>query len=93
MTTLKGTEKQINWANDIRVKGLAVLDEHVAEFEAHVKAMKVVSEQQQEMLVRYYKAVDSSKTNDSAAWWIENRFEFGSKQRVMMFINQLVMSK
>lgn len=93
MTTLKGTEKQINWANDIRVKGLAVLGEHVAEFEAHVKAMKVVSEQQQEMLVRYYKAVDSIKTNDSAAWWIENRFEFGSKQRVMMFINQLVMSK
>ena len=93
MTTLKGSEKQINWANDIRVKGLAVLDEHVAEFEAHLQKLGRLSEKQQAMLPRYYAAVESIRTNDSAAWWVENRFEFGSKQRVMMFINQLVMSK
>lgn len=91
--TLKGSEKQIAWAEDIRTKGLALLDEHVAEFEAHIKSLGQLNEQQQAMLPRYYAAVENIRTNDSAAWWIENRFEFGSKQRVMGLINNIVFNK
>lgn len=91
--TLKGTEKQIAWAEDIRAKGLALLDEHVAEFEAHIKSLGQLNEQQQAMLPRYYAAVENIRMNDNAAWWIENRFEFGSKQRVMGLINNIVFNK
>lgn len=93
MTTLKGSEKQIAWAESIRTKGLAMLSEHIAEFEANLKKLGQLNEKQQAVLPRYYAAVEGIRTNDSAAWWIENRFEFGSKQRVMMFINDIVFNK
>jgi hypothetical protein len=62
MADLKGSEKQVNWANQIRAKKMAVVT--AAEILSNVKA-------ERQALVQ--DVLTWLKTNNVASWWIDHR--------------------
>lgn len=66
-----GTEKQINWANDIRTKALNQIREYYAQKTSKLAELDARIEQ------------FASRIPTDAAWWIENRYCFGNWQSTM----------
>lgn len=61
MIELKGTEKQVKWANDIRPKV-------ITNFEKYIEDKKESSS-----IEKIKAAFEKMKTIDDAKWWIEHR--------------------
>lgn len=68
MTQLTGTEKQIEWAEQIRTKTLAAV--RVAEVETMITTYAT---KQPAAAAAVRKALDIVTAEASAAWWIDNR--------------------
>lgn len=68
LPNLKGTEKQVKWASDIRIQTVRRLDIMVDHFSTRYakKDREAVAEE-----VRKY-FIDLIESSDQAAWWIEN---------------------
>ncbi len=68
MTQLAGTEKQIQWAEDIRAKMLA--PERISEVEAIIRSAET---RQPAQAAAVRKALEIVTAETSAAWWIDQR--------------------
>ncbi|PUF85771.1 MULTISPECIES: hypothetical protein [unclassified Geobacillus] len=72
---LKGTAKQVAWANDIREKAVAVLDEMVKEYSAKLETSEVFSNKDDayraEKKVHLIEAFDALLNTTEAKTWIE----------------------
>ena len=68
MTTLTGTEKQITWAEDIRMQILAPA--RIAEIE---QMIATYATRQPKAAEAVRKALETVTAETSAAWWIDQR--------------------
>lgn len=75
LPTLKGTEKQVAWANDIREKAIAVLDEMVKEYAAKLESGEVFGTKDDayraEKKAHLFEAFDALVNATEAKTWIE----------------------
>jgi len=72
---LKGTAKQVAWANDIREKAVAILDEMVKEYSAKLENGEVFSNKDDdyraEKKAHLFEAFDALVNTTEAKTWIE----------------------
>jgi len=76
LVELGGTEKQIAWANTIRLEKLAEIDKMVAEIKA-VPAS--ATEKGQRNMAKLDEVVAAIRGKESARWWIDARYEDGRR--------------
>lgn len=76
LVALSGTEKQVAWANSIRLGKLAEIDKTVAEIKA-VPAS--ATEKGQRNMAKLDEIVNAIRSKESASWWIEARHEDGRR--------------
>lgn len=74
LVPLSGTEKQVAWANSIRLEKLAEIDKTVAEIKA-VPAS--ATEKGQRNMGKLDGVVGAIRSKESASWWIDARYESG----------------
>jgi len=71
MTNLKGSEKQITWASEIRNANIKILERELKEFEGREVSEKCSYEH---ITSKIKKAIaDISNEQTDAKWWIENK--------------------
>lgn len=78
MVDLKGTEKQISWAEKIRAEKIEGLEKDVAFFSKKVKKMKAAGKNTikgDAILSNYKKTIEILENAENAGIWIENRDE------------------
>jgi len=76
LVELGGTEKQIAWANTIRLEKLAEIDKTVAE----IKAVPLsATEKGQRNMAKLDEVVAAIRGKESARWWIDARYDDGRR--------------
>ena len=70
MVELKGTPKQVAWAEDTRKRVIPVLDEIFGAIKPRIESSK--SEWRRQQAVFFEQIINRIKTIESAKWWIEN---------------------
>lgn len=76
MKELKGTEKQIKWAENIRKEFLKIADDLLSltkteEYKTWLNNRYDTTEENE-----FIKLLEDLKQNDSSKFWIENRYDF-----------------
>lgn len=67
---MKGTDKQIDWAVDIRNEAGREIVAIIRGLESRTK-----TEQEREAVTAGKAAWEAIRTNDQASWWIDNRYD------------------
>ena len=75
---LRGTERQVHWAEFIRERGLKELENGVNTFERLSREAEAYHREAGFDLRHVYIAMDRIKSQTSASWWIDNQYEFGN---------------
>lgn len=76
MKKLKGTEKQVKWAEEIRIKLVAETNSEIENFQKRYERLpKSVSlKKHVERIPEYKEKLENIlETKDDASWWIENK--------------------
>lgn len=77
MTELIGTEKQIKWAESIRIQKSEDFDDLLARFarigQCAIRDGKATTEQYEAQMNQMAAIIDKAKNQTSAAWWIDHR--------------------
>lgn len=72
LVALSGTEKQVAWANTIRLEKLAEIDKTVAEIKASPRSATEIG---QRNMAKLDTILDAIRTKESASWWIDHRHD------------------
>ncbi len=83
LPALTGTEKQVAWAETLRMQMLALIDEAIY---THIKA-------DQRGDIRLLDAVESIKAKTDARWWIENRQELSARDMIALIAKEMQAQK
>lgn len=70
---MKGTEKQIKWAEDIRNNMIATCDANIARFADTIPEDAAIFSAIRERCIQFLAMCDKQPETESASWWIENR--------------------
>lgn len=74
---LRGTERQVHWAEFIRERGLKELESGVHTYEMLSREAETYHREAGFDLRHVYIAMDRIKSQSSASWWIDKQYEFG----------------
>ena len=90
MATLKGSEKQIAWATDIRERMIAsAIDEatpYINDKARSVAKGQMTQAEADQLTAKWEIAIEMMGLEDTAKWWIDNRYKNGRSVRDSLFI-------
>ena len=90
LATLKGSEKQIAWATDIRERMIAsAIDEatpYINDKARSVAKGQMTQAEADQLTAKWEIAIEMMGLEDTAKWWIDNRYKNGRSVRDSLFI-------
>lgn len=90
MATLKGSEKQIAWATDIRERMIAsAIDEATSYINDKARSVakgQMTQAEADQLTAKWEIAIEMMGLEDTAKWWIDNRYKNGRSVRDSLFI-------
>ncbi len=79
---MKGTEKQIAWANDIRSNILDTCDANIARFRESIPEYATVFSAIRDKCVALLSIIEKNPQAEDASFWIENRDRLPNPVRI-----------